>query len=77
MLIIEVSDTTLRYDRDVKAKLYARHGIPETWIADLENGLLHTLSNPHGGEYSEQTSTVAGVAQIPGLGIAVDLTNLF
>jgi Uma2 family endonuclease len=33
-LIVEVSDTTLHFDRDVKAKLYARHGVRELWIVD-------------------------------------------
>ncbi|HUD26653.1 MAG TPA: Uma2 family endonuclease, partial [Burkholderiaceae bacterium] len=31
LLAIEVADTTLRFDRTVKAPLYARHGIPELW----------------------------------------------
>jgi Uma2 family endonuclease len=36
LLIIEVSDSTLRYDRDVKVPLYARHNVPEVWIVDLQ-----------------------------------------
>jgi Uma2 family endonuclease len=39
-LTIELSDTTLRFDRDVKAPLYARHGVPETWILDLRANRL-------------------------------------
>ena len=35
LLVIEVADTSLAYDRGTKAPLYARHGIPELWIADL------------------------------------------
>jgi Uma2 family endonuclease len=35
LLTIEVSDTTLRFDRMVKAPLYARHGVAELWIVDL------------------------------------------
>lgn len=35
-LVIEVSDSTLRYDRNVKVPLYARHAVPEVWIADLQ-----------------------------------------
>lgn len=34
LLVIEVSVTTLEYDRDVKTPLYAVHGIPEVWIFD-------------------------------------------
>jgi Uma2 family endonuclease len=35
LLIVEVSDSTLEYDRDVKIDLYARHGIPEVWLLDV------------------------------------------
>ncbi len=35
LLLIEVSDTTLAYDRGVKLPLYARSGIREVWIVDL------------------------------------------
>jgi Uma2 family endonuclease len=37
LLLIEVSDTTLSYDRDVKLPLYGRAGIAESWIVDLLN----------------------------------------
>ncbi len=36
LLVIEVSDTTLGYDRSVKLPLYARAGIREAWIVDLQ-----------------------------------------
>jgi Uma2 family endonuclease len=39
-LIIEVADTTLRYDREIKIPLYARHGIPEVWLIDVEGRTL-------------------------------------
>jgi Uma2 family endonuclease len=35
LLIIEVADTSLRYDREIKIPLYAQHGIPEVWLVDL------------------------------------------
>jgi Uma2 family endonuclease len=41
LLVVEVSDSTLRYDRDVKLPVYARHGVPEVWIVDLQNGCVH------------------------------------
>jgi len=40
----EVSDTTLRYDRAMKLPLYARHGIPEVWIVDLESSTLKFIA---------------------------------
>jgi len=42
LLLIEVSDTTLRYDREVKLPLYALAGILEVWIVDLQNGEILT-----------------------------------
>ncbi len=40
LLLIEVSDTALRYNREVKLPLYARPGIPEVWIVDLSGGAV-------------------------------------
>jgi Uma2 family endonuclease len=77
LLIVEVSDTTLHFDRDVKADLYARHGIPELWIVDLTHGQLHLFRDPRQGNYTSQSSVVAGVMQVPTLAIPIDLTQLF
>src|ERR1700753_2546815 len=38
LLLIEVSSTTIRYDTQVKVPLYARYGVPEVWVFDLEFG---------------------------------------
>jgi Uma2 family endonuclease len=46
MLVVEVADTTLRYDRKTKVSLYARHGIVEYWIVDLERGQLDRYRDP-------------------------------
>src|SRR5262245_11836271 len=35
LLVIEVSDTTLRYDREIKVPLFARHGVADVWVFDL------------------------------------------
>ena len=40
LLIVEVSDSTADYDRDVKVRAYARAGVIETWLADLSTGWL-------------------------------------
>ncbi len=36
LLLIEVASTSLAYDRRIKLPLYARHGVPEVWIVDLD-----------------------------------------
>ena len=37
LLLIEVADSSLPYDRDIKVPLYARSGIPEMWLVDLQS----------------------------------------
>lgn len=78
LLLIEVSDTTLRYDRDVKLPLYARHGIREVWLVDLQNGELQMHRHPQDGRYVEQTSTrEPGLTPLTALpGIEVNLIGL-
>lgn len=45
-LVIEVADSSLAYDREVKLPLYARAGIPEVWIADLGDESVSTYASP-------------------------------
>jgi len=51
LLLIEVSDTTLAYDRNVKLPLYARAGIPEVWIVDLTGEVIERHIGPSGDSY--------------------------
>ncbi len=46
LLVIEVSDTTLGYDRNVKLPIYGRAGIAESWIVDLANGAMERHNDP-------------------------------
>jgi Uma2 family endonuclease len=46
VLLVEVADASLRYDRDVKVALYARAGIPETWLVDLQNERVDVFTQP-------------------------------
>ena len=46
LLVLEVSDTTLRYDRKRKMPLYAKWGVPELWIENLENDVVLVFRNP-------------------------------
>ncbi len=54
LLLIEVADTTLRKDREVKLPRYARAGIPQVWIVNLEDGRLETYAHPAAGRYAEE-----------------------
>jgi Uma2 family endonuclease len=53
LLVIEVSDTTLSYDRGVKRALYARYEIPELWIVDVERRTVIVHRAPRDEEYRE------------------------
>ena len=75
LLLIEVSDTTLVYDRGVKLPLYARAGIPEVWIVDLEGRRLLVHRQPSGMAYGEITVVAGGAlspAAFPDLSIRLD-----
>lgn len=75
LLLIEVSDTTLRYDREVKLPLYARAGISEVWIVDLRRQEILTYSRPEGGVYAEVGRIGRGGSlasrTVPGLTLSV------
>lgn len=52
-LIVEVSDTTLRHDLGTKQRIYAHHGIPEYWVADVEGRVIHQMWAPAGDSYAD------------------------
>ncbi|MEO6759912.1 MAG: Uma2 family endonuclease [Saprospiraceae bacterium] len=51
LFVAEVSDTTLSFDMTVKAGLYARAGIPEYWVLDLNERRLIVHRRPESGRY--------------------------
>ena len=59
LLVIEVSDTTLRYDRGTKATLYAAAGIREYWIVNLSGRQLEVYREPSQQGYRNLTLLAA------------------
>jgi Uma2 family endonuclease len=55
LLVIEVSDTTLDYDRDTKLPFYAAAGIPEVWIWDLNGARVLVFREPIDGQYRQSS----------------------
>ena len=53
LLIIEVSDSSLSYDRNTKLPLYARFSVPEVWIANIPPRVVETYRDPVDGEYTD------------------------
>jgi len=79
LLLIEVADTTLRFDRDVKIGLYAGAAIPEAWLLDVKAQTLRRYRGPGPIGYTESDLVTDLTAiPVPGLeSIRVDLSNLW
>lgn len=79
LLAIEVSLSSLRFDRNRKLPLYARAGIPEYWIVDVVKPVLHVLHTPQNGRYLHEASIPCpGLLTLSALAESeVDLTGLF
>jgi Uma2 family endonuclease len=79
ILVVEVADTSARFDRDVKVGLYAQHRIPEVWLADLRATQLVRYRNPQQGAYAlvdrPDLGTAIELAALPA--VRVDLSTLF
>ncbi len=52
LFVVDVADSSLAYDKRVKAALYAKSGIPEYWIEDLLSDTLLVYRNIVDGQYS-------------------------
>lgn len=72
LLVVEVANTSLAYDRERKLPLYAEAGIPEAWIMDLGADAVEIYSQPGPGGYGRKvrigrgerliSATAAGLA---------------
>jgi len=74
-LVIEVSDLSLLYDKGIKARLYARSGVPELWVVDLSGGTLEAMWEPSGGTFSHSRilgrDDAAEPTRLPGITVRV------
>ena len=79
LLLIEVSDSTLAYDRDRKVPLYARHGIPEVWLFDLAARQVTLYLEPSVDGYRKILKPEVGVNVAPDLlpELALDWAAVF
>src|SRR5262249_21192817 len=65
ILLIEISDTTVRYDRNVKLPIYARSGIREVWIVDLNEKSIHIHREPSNSIYGVVETKTRGESLSP------------
>ena len=76
LVIIEVADTSVDYDRRVKLPLYARAGIPEAWLVLLAKDLLEVHGEPKNGKYQKVLRLKRGKtlvsSSLAGLSLKVD-----
>ena len=67
LLLIEVSDSSLRFDRTVKLPLYARTGVSEFWLVDLQHRTLEVYRRPEGAGFREAATYEPGDTVSPSL----------
>lgn len=76
ILLVEVSDSTLKYDRDEKMPLYAAAGIPEVWIVNLINNIIEVHQDPSNGIYQlakiYSPGEILRSAALPDISLEVD-----
>jgi Uma2 family endonuclease len=65
LLLIEVADSSLRFDRGFKRDLYAECGVPEYWIVNLADGVLEVLDRPENGAFTRTRTFRKGESVAP------------
>jgi Uma2 family endonuclease len=60
LLIIEVAESSLAYDRETKAPIYAASGVPEYWIVDVAGRAVEVHAGSDGQRYSSARRARAG-----------------
>lgn len=67
LLVVEVADTSLPYDRRVKGPLYAEAGIPEYWLVNLRDQVIEIYTDPVEGKYRQTRKARRGeILPLPG-----------
>lgn len=66
LLVVEVGDSSLEYDRHIKTRVYADAGIPEYWLVDIDGRRLTRFRDPQQGRYRDTTEHEAGETLAPG-----------
>ncbi|CAN5566819.1 Uma2 family endonuclease [soil metagenome] len=78
ILVIEVSDSSLRKDLGAKKRAYAIAGTPAYWVFDVPHRVLRAFEEPQGEGYARSFEHRAGErVRVPGLEIDLDLETIF
>ena len=65
LLLVEVSDSSLSFDRGEKLEVYARHGVREVWIVDVAGEAIHVHRRPHAEGWDVQLTYRRGQSLAP------------
>jgi Uma2 family endonuclease len=77
LLLVEVSETSLAYDRTIRLPLYAKLGVPEVWIVDLISATVEIYRGPKDGAYaSRERLTNGSLAPTLVSGVTIDVAGL-
>jgi hypothetical protein len=79
LLVVEVADTSLEFDRETKGRLYAEAGIACYWLVNLEDGVLEVFAEPGAGGLYGRVEAIGpgGEVEVPGSGRTVAVAELF
>lgn len=80
LLVVEIADTSLAYDLQTKARLYASHGVREYWVINAATLAATIYSEPSGSTYATIRETAAGglisTALAPALAVSLAALDL-
>jgi Uma2 family endonuclease len=76
LLVIEVADTSIEWDRQTKIPLYGRVGIPEAWLVNLPADCIECYRKPEGAGYADVRTAKRGETltpvRLPSITLSVD-----
>lgn len=78
-LLIEVSDSTIKYDRKVKIPLYAENKIEEVWLVNLNNNTLEVYREPENNSYQnfQKLNSKKAISPLAFPELMINLTEIF
>ncbi len=76
-LLIEVSDSTITYDQEIKLPLYAESNINEVWIVNLNNKTLEVYRQPQDKIYLEQQKNVESISPLAFPDVSLTINDIF
>ena len=77
LLLVEVSESSLAYDRTAKLALYAKFAVAEVWIVDVSGAAIEIYREPAGDAYARRERLTSGLlAPVLAPGVTIDVGGL-